>query len=795
MSRLCFRCELMPQRRDLPSWIMLAVCMCLWMIPTTPLLAQGVLVEHGDYRLPRPWPMPTPMPRPEPVTEYQIRELLIDARLKDQVAQVQVSQTFVNTGLRQIETQFLFPLPYDGAVDSLVLMVDGKEFPAQLLTKEDARARYEAIVRSSKDPALLEWMGHGMFQTSVFPVPPGQSRTVTLHYNQLLRKDHGVTDFLFPLSTARYSSKPVEKLRVSVRIESTLNIKNVYSPTHDLKVEKSDPKVVTATWEVAHDIPRSDFRLFFDVNSKKLGTSVLSYRPSESEDGYFLLMTTPQIPEQNEQLPKTMMFVVDKSGSMSGVKMEQARNALKFVLNNLREGDLFNIIAYDTTVQSFRPELERFNEINRKEATGFVEGLYAGGGTNIHDSMSAALSQLADRSRPNFLMFLTDGLPTVGEVDEARIAAMAREKNNVRARVLSFGIGYDVNSRLLDRLARDGFGASEYVRPDEDIEAHVARVYNRIASPVLSEVQLTFELDGIGIEHGAVVNRVYPSGPFDLFAGEQVIVVGRYKHAGAAKVVLSGKAGHEELRYDFPADLTKSSHDQTFAFVEKIWAMRRIGEIIDELDLKGRNEELVRELVSLSTRHGILTPYTSFLADEQSRPTSLTSSDAFRSNSLAADRGLQALSESSGRSGVSQRTSKEQLRAAKSPASGGLSRESKPADTDSVLRYGSPYSLEYRDAKSDEAVIVSSVRQVGNTTLYKRNKIICTSETSNLLNEANDGIDFAKHQGQITTIARFSSEYFDLCAANSSEENRLLAAQQDGEELLVAFRGKTYLIQ
>ena len=107
---------------------MLAMFMCLSIVPTTSLHAQGVMVEHGNHRLPRPWPMP--IPRPEPVTEYQIRELLIDARLKDQVAQVQVSQTFVNTGSRQIETQFLFPLPYDGAVDSLVLMVDGKEFPA-----------------------------------------------------------------------------------------------------------------------------------------------------------------------------------------------------------------------------------------------------------------------------------------------------------------------------------------------------------------------------------------------------------------------------------------------------------------------------------------------------------------------------------------------------------------------------------------------------------------------------------------------------------------------------------------
>ena len=194
MNRLCVPCAPLLQSTGCQStcwrsWLLLAFGLCLSMLPATPLHAQGVLIEQEHHRLPRPWPMP--VPHPEPVTEYQIRELLIDAHLKDQVAQVQVSQTFANTGSRQIEAQFLFPLPYDGAVDSLVLMVDGKEFPAQILTKEAARARYEAIVRSSRDPALLEWMGQGMFQTSVFPVPPGQSRTVTLHYNQLLRKDHG----------------------------------------------------------------------------------------------------------------------------------------------------------------------------------------------------------------------------------------------------------------------------------------------------------------------------------------------------------------------------------------------------------------------------------------------------------------------------------------------------------------------------------------------------------------------------------------------------------------------------
>jgi Ca-activated chloride channel family protein len=183
--------------------------------------SQGLLVvvdpaEH--VRLPRPpiiiWPphpFPRPVPTPEPLAvTYKIDALEVNAQLADQVAKVQVSQSFVNTGSRQMEVAFIFPLPYDGAVDRMTLLVDGREMPAKLLNADEARRTYEAIVRKNRDPALLEWVGTGMFKTSVFPVPPGAKRTVSLRYVQLCRKQEGMTDFLFPLSTAKYTSQPVE---------------------------------------------------------------------------------------------------------------------------------------------------------------------------------------------------------------------------------------------------------------------------------------------------------------------------------------------------------------------------------------------------------------------------------------------------------------------------------------------------------------------------------------------------------------------------------------------------------
>ena len=312
--------------------------------------------------------------------------------LTDQIAKVQVSQSFVNTGSRQMEVRFLFPLPYDGAVDRMTFMVDGKEYEAKLLNAGEARHIFEDYVRRTQDPALLEWMGNGMFQTSVFPVPPGAERQVMLRFSQLCRKTDGLTELLFPLSTAKYTSHPVEKVKLDVTIQSQAPIKNVYSPTHAIAVQRPTETTARVSFNSSNEVPTSDFRLLYDVGDAAIGASMLSYRRDTSDEGYFMLLVSPEIKRVSDQpLKKTVVFVVDRSGSMSGKKIEQAKGALTFVLNNLREGDLFNIVAYDSEVESFRPELQRYDDQTRQQALGFVEGIYAGGSTNIDGALQAAL--------------------------------------------------------------------------------------------------------------------------------------------------------------------------------------------------------------------------------------------------------------------------------------------------------------------------------------------------------------------------------------------------------------------
>jgi Ca-activated chloride channel homolog len=638
-----------------------------------------------------------------------------------------------------------------------------------LLNAADARRMYEEIVRKNRDPALLEWLGTGLFRTNVFPVPAGASRTVSLRYSQLCRKQEGLTDFLFPLSTAKYTSRAVEKVSFRATIESQEDIKNIYSPSHAIEIKRPDERHATVTFTSKNEVPTTDFRLLYDVGKGKVSTRVLSYRPETGEDGYFLLLASPEIKTADmKRTAKTVIFVIDRSGSMAGKKIEQVRAALKSVLNNLRDGDLFNIVAYDDHVDAFRPELQRFNEDTRKEALGYVEGLYAGGSTDIDAAMRMALSQVQDARRPTYVIFLTDGLPTAGETNEMRIVANARELNKLHARVFTFGVGYDVNSRLLDKLVRENFGQSEYVRPNEDIEERVGKLYARIESPVMTGVQLQFILDEMRTEEGSPVNRVYPKDSFDLFAGEQLVVVGRYKKPGAAKVIVQGRVGEIPLKLDFPATLVEKSHDDGFAFIEKLWAVRRVGEILDQLDLKGKNEELVKELVGLATRHGILTPYTSFMADENTNLSSLAD------NTHRAGERLRALDKSSGSDGFAQRNMKGKYqRAAQAPASAAAPMGNFAADGGRGLAFG-------RKFDEEERTVALNVQNIGNRTFFRRN---------------NQWVDSQVTKSQEATarrIKQFSPEYFELARTQGRRLSQYLVFD---EPVLLVLDNQAYLIE
>ena len=579
------------------------------------------------------------------VRSFEVREVSVDARLRDQVAEVQVSQTFYNPGSFVLESEYLFPIPDDAAVQNFVLLVDGKELPGRLLPKDEARRVYENIVRTKRDPALLEYMGRGLYRTNVFPIPPGAERRVTLRYTQVCRRDKDVVEFSYPFGTQKFTAKPIRHLSLRVGLDSREAIKSIYSPSHDARVERSGEHSATVRIDQHDVIPSTDFRLVYTLSEGSLGAGVISYRPSDGDDGYFLLLASPQVKAADAKpLPKTVIFVLDRSGSMTGKKIEQARNALKFVLENLRDDDTFNIIAYDDRVDTFKPELQRYSRDSRSEAVRYVENVQPGGSTNIDEALKAALGMIRDDSRPSYVLFLTDGLPTAGETRETAIADRAKESNRNHARVFSFGVGYDVNARLLDRISGGNGGTSEYVKPDQDIEASVSRFYSKLTRPALTALSITMK--------GTDLNRTYPRDLPDLFEGGQLVWVGRYRQSGNTTVRVEGKVAGDRQTLEFPADLAEAGRGSQYDFVEKLWAVRRVGFLIDQIDLHGQNKELTDELVRLSTKYGILTPYTSFLADEN------VHLHAFRDNEMRALHELEGLKKEDGALGVNQRLAK-----------------------------------------------------------------------------------------------------------------------------------------
>jgi Ca-activated chloride channel family protein len=623
-------------------------------------------------------------------------------------------------------------------------------------------------------------------------------------------------EFSYPFGTQKFTAKPIRNLRLSASIDSKGAIKSIYSPSHELASRRDDDHHATIKVEQHDVIPSTDFRVVYTLADGALGASVLSYRPTGSEDGYFLLLASPRVERVDEKpRPKTVVFVLDRSGSMSGKKIEQARGALKFVLDNLRDDDLFNIVAYDDRVEPFKPELQRYAPDTRKEAVSFVENIQPGGSTNIDGALQSALSMLKDDSRPNYVIFLTDGLPTAGETKEAAIAENARRSNGVHARLFSFGVGYDVNARLLDRLSGGNGGVSEYVKPDSDIETSVARFFSKMTSPVLSAIQISME--------GVDLNRIYPRDIPDLFDGGQLVVVGRYRNSSSTRVRLEGKVDGNRYSQEFPTDLAENDHGwSSHQYVEKLWAIRRVGFIIDQIDLHGANRELTDELVDLSKRYGILTPYTSFLADENVDLHNRTV------NVKRALTDLNRLNEVDGRFGIGQREAKAALNAADSLAivaeplaTSGLAPEppttgpgfvaAKPRQSGAATRFysadgarpngpaSSTRSMEgmmgggmgvtagrnvpgllarAKDFDGSDRV-VRSVRALGSKTFYLREGRWVDADVT------------AEDEARAIPLEQFTDAYFQLAEKQRAAENQYLTFN---EPVTVKLDGKTYKI-
>lgn len=550
----------------------------------------------------RPIPHRPPPPRTLPM---EVRSHRARIEIRGQVATTHVEAVFHNPNSRRIEGTYLFPIAPDAAVSSFAMTVNGKTMEAELLPAGKARKIYEDIVRTMRDPALLEYLEEGVLKARVFPIEPHKDVKVELSYDQRVRRDGSLARVRYPLLSARpQADNRLQSLVVEVSIEARGEIKTVFVPGFDAKIVRDGDHRARVTFEASTYRPDRDFEVVFSEQTGRVGVEMLTYR--KGDDGYFMLMIAPASELQQDEIQrKHIQFVVDTSGSMRGEKMRQAQQALRYCINGLSESDHFGIIAFSTDVVPFREGSVPASAENRREGLRFVDGLKARGGTAIDDALALAMKVPDVAGAVPIIVFLTDGLPTIGEVDPEKIIANVGKRSG-KQRVFSFGVGYDVNTKLLDSVAGSSRGYTTYVPPEEDLELALSDFYEKVASPVMTDLKL----DAGTVRLTAMTPEPLP----DLFKGGQITVLGRYDGKGKTTVTVSGAVGGARERYRAEADL---DGDPRSGFIPRMWAVSRVGQLMKQIRVNGESGELVEEVKRLGRAHGIVTPYTSFLVVEE----------------------------------------------------------------------------------------------------------------------------------------------------------------------------------
>jgi Ca-activated chloride channel family protein len=605
----------------LRSFLIAAGVVFTGLITAFPGFGQGILIPIVcDARPCRPIPRPVPVPNVLPV-----RSIKLDTKIVGDVATTHVEQVFQNNTQYTLEGTYFFPIPETASIVEFAIWENGKRLAGEVRSREEARRIYDEIVRRQRDPGLLEYAGKDLFQASIFPIPPMADKKLELTYTQVLKADSGTVAYRYPLGTGRNVYRPfnydgprdampqqmIGTVSGRIEIDSKNGIRNVYSPSHQIDVKASGETKTIVTFETTSN--DNDFQLFYGVSDSDFGLSLLTYR-EPGKDGYFLLRLSPKDDTaERELVNKDIVFVLDTSGSMADEgKMDKARAALLFGIKTLRDGDRFNVLNFAGEEHLMERGLIAADTKGRARGEEFVKDLRPNGGTNINEALVAALKQFDKNDRPKMLVFMTDGLPTVGEANVDRIIANLKQAKSVDVRIFPFGFGYDVNTTLLDRIGSENSGISDYIQPKEDLEVKVSNFFQKVSSPVLSDIQ---------IDWGTVnTDLMYPRQVTDLFRGGQIAIIGRYKNEGDLQntvITLRGKTGREARSFafgdlDFPLRSTKND------FLPRLWASRRVGWLIEQIRNNGETKELRDEVTDLGTRYGIVTPYTSYLATDGS---------------------------------------------------------------------------------------------------------------------------------------------------------------------------------
>lgn len=549
--------------------------------------------------------------------EYQkmwIKSINSTIDIQGQIAVTHIDQVFYNELNTSVETIYIFPLPESAVMTELVYWVNGQRYVASIRERQQAVSDYNSKLRQWLDPALLEYLGDNLFRLSIVPVGANSEVRTEITYVEPLRYDLGAVEYAFKLNTLELSSKPLETVSINLDAKSQTPFKEFFSPSHQnstaTKITKVSDSHYTLFFGDEYFYPDKDLTVRFETYRDSVNFQVLTYTPSPgdsigSDNFYAIWITPPDSIAGEEIIPKDIVFTADVSSSMEGVRIQQMKEALNDFLDLLNPNDKFNIITFGTFVNKYKPDLVVASNNNINDAKNYVNQLYALGLTNIDEALTSSLTETYEDTTSNNLIFLTDGYPTWGETNIDSIISNTNKNNKKNVRIFSFGVGDDISKNLLISLSNANHGYAQFITSDDSISLVVNNHFKRISKPVMTDIKI----DMGGLDSW----DQYPKILNDLFWGSQVTQLGLYNKSGTFEVTLSGNIRSKKVEFTKTINFTDTVGGDRF--VPRLWAKSKIDNILNLIEIYGETEELVNQVIELSLRFQILTPYTAFYSD------------------------------------------------------------------------------------------------------------------------------------------------------------------------------------
>lgn len=550
--------------------------------------------------------------------------------IEDQVATTKIDQTFRNTLSMTAEATCIFPLPEGAVITELAYWMNGVRYIGSVKEKQAAQKAYNDKIRQLLDPALLQYAGDNIFKLNIAPINANTDVRFEITYTELLKYEFGKVQFTFLLNSTSVSSKPLERVSLRINASTQRGFRSVVSPSHANftahRIEKLSDSQYTLTFGDENYLPTSDYRLELETIRDGVDMNVLGYVGDVKDslgDGFFAAwITPPDNLNATYAVPQSTVFTADISSSMDGKRIAQLKQALHVFLNSLTPRDKFNIIVFSTNIVSMENNLIDATETNIEKARVFVDKLVALGLTNIDEGLQRSLAMTFPDSTSNSIVFLTDGIPSWGEIDSTKILAKVKAQNTKGIRIFSFGIGEELNKYLLSNLSAQNNGYTAYIKSDDSISVVIANHFKKISLPALQSPTINYST--------LQTYDVYPVVLPDLFFGMQVLQLGRYRNGGTHSLTLTGQIRGNTITQTkdvfFPVATGGNKS------VSRLWAQAKIDELLHQISLYGERKELVDQIISISIRFGILTKYTALYADPDDKSTDVEDEQFTTSN-------------------------------------------------------------------------------------------------------------------------------------------------------------------